>query len=149
MPPVASRACRDCGCALRHSHAGDRCDPCTLNRRSGMPRLPLSAWDSEGLQYAVKSQDMGRVIAAWRRHRAHGADRVSQLRLAELVGVSQGQLSKIESGGHDLNNRLDLLRSWARVLGMPPHLSWFGPIDDYSGTESTAARPADSVEDVD
>ncbi|MFL6110680.1 MAG: hypothetical protein ACJ786_04940 [Catenulispora sp.] len=92
---------------------------------------------------------MGRVIATWRRHTAHGADRVSQLRLAELAGVSQGQLSKIEAGGHELNNRLDLLRSWAKLLGMPPQLSWFGPIDDYSGTESTAEDPAASVEDVD
>jgi transcriptional regulator with XRE-family HTH domain len=91
---------------------------------------------------------MGKVIAAWRRHPAHGGDRVSQLRLADVAGVSQGQLSKVEAGGHELNNRLDLLRLWAKLLGMPSRLSWFGPIDDHSGTESSDGAPLDSVGDV-
>lgn len=69
---------------------------------------------------------MGSLITLWRTHPARGRRAVSQRRLAAELKMSQGQLSRIESGYTKIVN-LDTLRWWAEALGLPPALSWFGP----------------------
>ncbi|MGV9822971.1 hypothetical protein [Nocardia xishanensis] len=65
---------------------------------------------------------MGKVIAAYRTHRAHPGP-ISQTRLASWLGITQGQLSRIETGPPVAH--LDRLTEWARLLAIPANLLWF------------------------
>lgn len=66
---------------------------------------------------------MGALAAAWRHHPAHGRG-IAQAELAEQLGLSQGQLSRLEAGRNKVIS-LDRLQHWARVLGIPAELLWF------------------------
>lgn len=72
---------------------------------------------------ALASRDMGRVSYAYRRHAEPGRV-LSQAELAHRIGVTQGQVSRIERGDNRVTS-LDRLAAWATALGIPPGLLWF------------------------
>ncbi|MEV0032693.1 helix-turn-helix transcriptional regulator [Nocardia sp. NPDC050793] len=84
--------------------------------------VPPGFWDSPTIRSALESRHMGKVVAAYRTHRAHPAP-ISQTRLASWLGITQGQLSRIENGPPVAH--LDKLIEWARVLAIPAALLWF------------------------
>ncbi|MGH3822742.1 MAG: helix-turn-helix domain-containing protein [Pseudonocardiaceae bacterium] len=78
---------------------------------------------------AFASRHMGKVIRAYRCHPFHGRQPLPQDVVAGWIGVTQGQLSRIENG--PIIVHLDRLMHWARVLSIPSSCLWFTlPEDD-------------------
>ncbi|HEX5117892.1 MAG TPA: helix-turn-helix transcriptional regulator [Pseudonocardiaceae bacterium] len=89
------------------------------------------------MRAAFESQDMGKVLKAYRNHRRHLhllGKALNQEVLGRWLGLTQAQVSKFENGKPEQN--LQTLRSYARILHMPPHMLWF----DMPGQTRLAAR---------
>ncbi|HLK42087.1 MAG TPA: helix-turn-helix transcriptional regulator [Thermoleophilia bacterium] len=78
--------------------------------------LPPQFWNSWDVQQAALGGSPGEVIALARQ--AHG---LSQGELGALAGFSQSAISRLEAGGN-LGFDIRVLRSLARLLGIPPRL---------------------------
>lgn len=72
---------------------------------------------------ALRSQHFGRVIRAFRRHPHHGDRPLTQSVIAGWLGISQEQLSRIETGSPVVH--LDRLIAWAGILRIPAEHLWF------------------------
>ena len=81
---------------------------------------------------------IGQVIRAYRHHPFHGSRPLSQELVAGWLGLTQTQLSRIESGPpvKDLNK----LIAWARTLNIPADLLWF-KLPEVEASTPTARRP--------
>jgi transcriptional regulator with XRE-family HTH domain len=121
------RACRGCGAHLASDNAGLFCASCGRARHR-VPQLPATAWRTEDMRDALRSKDIGIVIQAYRQHPAHGPRAIPQTELASWLGITQGQLSRIENGRNRVRD-LDKMIHYARKLGVPAELLWF-EIDD-------------------
>jgi transcriptional regulator with XRE-family HTH domain len=86
------------------------------------PGVPAEFWSTDHMWDALASWDMGRVITAYRRNPFHGAVLPQEI-VAGWMGITQAQLSRIESGPPIKD--LDKLIQWARTLRIPPRLLWF------------------------
>ncbi|SCL19030.1 Helix-turn-helix domain-containing protein [Micromonospora inyonensis] len=120
-----ARYCR-CGTRLARDNATGRCSPCSSYGRHqphAAPDVPADFWDEVVLREALQSRHMGRVIRAWRTHPHHGRHPISQDRAASWVGMSQAQLSRIETGPPIVH--LDRLVQWATALRIPEDRLWF------------------------
>ncbi len=80
---------------------------------------------------------MGLLIKAFRKHPAHGRQPISQETAARWAGLSQAQLSRIESRGI---SDLERLAEWAKILGIPPRYLWFRLPDDRAKEPETVNR---------
>jgi transcriptional regulator with XRE-family HTH domain len=87
------------------------------------PEVPPEFWSDPEVRGALASQHMGQVIYAYRQHPAHGRRPISQEVVAAWAGMSQGQLSRVETGPPIVH--LDRLVQWARLLRIPPRHLWF------------------------
>ncbi|WP_280335673.1 helix-turn-helix transcriptional regulator [Nocardia wallacei] len=119
------RRCQGCGGPLARDNTTSRCAACTGSARTSLhrpPPLPPGFWDDATVRAALADRHMGRVIAAYRRHRGHRVP-VRQADVAAWAGLSQARLSRLETG--PATQRLDDLVFWARLLDVPPHLLWF------------------------
>ncbi|HKR48132.1 MAG TPA: helix-turn-helix transcriptional regulator [Pseudonocardiaceae bacterium] len=93
------------------------------------------------MRAAFASRHMGRVIRAYRRHPFHGRQPLPQDVVACWIGVTQGQLSRIENGPTIVH--LDRLMHWARILRIPSSCLWFTlPEDDRAAVPATDLVPA-------
>ncbi|WP_343444544.1 helix-turn-helix transcriptional regulator [Micromonospora schwarzwaldensis] len=63
------------------------------------------------------------MIRAYRHHPYHGRQPLPQATVAGWFGVTQAQLSRVETGPPMVH--LDRLAQWARVMGIPAHILWF------------------------
>lgn len=75
------------------------------------------------MREALVSRHMGRVIRSFREHPLHGRDTISQSAVAEWIGITQAQVSRIENGTAIVD--LDRLTDWALLLGIPEAYLWF------------------------
>jgi transcriptional regulator with XRE-family HTH domain len=82
---------------------------------------------------------MGQVFYAYRAHPLHGRV-VSQETLAGWLGLTQAQLSRIESARTPPQD-LGKLMSWAHSLGIPASLLWF-KLPSEKSAEATEVSPA-------
>src|SRR5947209_19017895 len=94
------------------------------------------------MRQALAARHMGRVIQAYRRHPFHGRHPLAQDVVGAWIGVTQGQLSRIENGPTIVH--LDRVMHWARVLGIPSSCLWFALPEDAraaptNGQPETAA----------
>ncbi|WP_169812592.1 helix-turn-helix domain-containing protein [Nocardia acidivorans] len=82
------------------------------------------------------------MIQLFRHHPVHGAGPLPQAELAGRLGITQGHLSRIESGQTRVRD-IDKLTRYARVLGIPEGLLWFEVDDNVPHTElpSVTAYP--------
>jgi transcriptional regulator with XRE-family HTH domain len=92
-------------------------------RANGVPDLPEEFWQEPVLREALASRHMGQVIRAWRTHPQHGRHPFAQDRVAVWMGITQAQLSRIETGPPPAH--LDRLVQWAQVLHIPQERLWF------------------------
>jgi transcriptional regulator with XRE-family HTH domain len=128
--------CDRCGKRLAHDNAGGYCAPCQVGSPgrdlfAAAPDVPAQFWDSHAMRDALASRHMGRVIRAYRHHPFHGRRPLPQDVVGVWIGVTQGQLSRIENGPTIVH--LDRLMHWARVLGIPSSCLWFTlPEDDQA-----------------
>ncbi|RMI28456.1 XRE family transcriptional regulator [Nocardia stercoris] len=93
---------------------------------------------------ALAAEDMGAVIAAFRHHPTHGHRPLPQGIVAGWLGITQGQLSRIENGRSRVRN-LDTLVRYAQVLRIPPELLWFvvpAAVDDAPQSDQPARLPS-------
>jgi len=105
------------------------------------PDVSAEFWDSHAMREALASRHMGRVIRAYRHHPFHGRQPLPQDVVAGWLGVTQGQLSRIENGPTIVH--LDRLMHWARVLGIPSSCLWFTlPEDDRAAASGVHLMPA-------
>ncbi len=136
--------CHRCGTRLAYDNTGGYCAPCQGGRRVGFavaPDVPAEFWDSHAMRQALASRHMGRVIQAYRRHPFHGRHPLAQDVVGAWIGVTQGQLSRIENGPTIVH--LDRLMHWARVLGIPSSCLWFTlPEDDRAAPTGGQLGPA-------
>ncbi|WP_405092617.1 XRE family transcriptional regulator [Micromonospora sp. NBC_01392] len=96
--------------------------------------VPESFWDHEPVRMALAGRHLGRVIRAYRYHPYHGRSPLPQSVVAGWLGITQAQLSRIETGPALVH--LDRLAHWASLLRIPPTRLWFA-----TGTHS----PADTI----
>ncbi|WP_225978045.1 helix-turn-helix domain-containing protein [Gandjariella thermophila] len=121
------------------------CHRCRRSARSevfGPPEVPESFWDHPVFASAFADRDMGALLAAYRHHPQH-VNRITQDRMATWLGISQAQLSRYENGENPID-RMDRLRHFAAVLGIPPERLWF----DRRGPAQPPQTGAGSAQDV-
>ncbi|WP_189213463.1 helix-turn-helix domain-containing protein [Actinokineospora fastidiosa] len=104
---------------------GDQvCAECEQEGEMRAPLRPRDFWIAPPLAHAFADRDMGALVRAYRYHPVHGHRALSQETVARWLGISQSQLSRVESG----RNRVDTLSKlvhYARVLRIPADLLWF------------------------
>lgn len=121
------RYCDTCGTRLAKDNRLNQCTTC--QRKTGdlslgpPPALAADFWTSGVIAQALHSWHIVQVIRAYRHHPFHGLRPLSQELVAGWLGLSQTQLSRIESGlpVKDLGK----LIAWARALSIPTDLLWF------------------------
>lgn len=126
-----SQWCGSCHRRLATDNFTGLCGTCTRaarERLSEPPAVSTGFWDYPPLGQALADRHMGRVIAAFRRHPAHGTG-VRQADVARWAGISQVRISRIENGPPI--RQMDSLVYWAKLLSIPPHRLWF-QIPGYS-----------------
>ncbi len=112
------RRCYHCRAALRPGHAVGLCADCA--RLAGLKRpIPSGFYDKPALRTALAAYDFGTVFRAVRQQTG-----LSQLRLAELVELSQPRVSEVERGKHHLRD-IRLLVRISAALGIPASLLGF------------------------
>ncbi|KJE20110.1 Helix-turn-helix protein [Frankia torreyi] len=137
-----------CGARLARDNATGLCGPCQRKAPTSANEpaaLPLAFWQSSrDLLDALDAWHMGRVIAAYRIH-PHHVPPLSQEAVAGWMGITQTQLSRIESG-EPITDLTKLIR-WAQVLGIPEELLWFRlRPSDGNATSSGAATTMHRLE---
>ncbi len=127
--PARHRYCR-CGTHLAADNTGNQCARCERASRDKLiapPEVPAEFWQAEQFRQAFAAQHIGWVARTYRMHPYHyavyGPDGISQTLLGQWLGLSQPQVSRIETGPPIRD--LDTLVYWARVLRIPPRLLWF------------------------
>ncbi|MBL0886202.1 helix-turn-helix domain-containing protein [Myceligenerans indicum] len=126
---TTSRYCTGCATRLATDNTSPTCAGCS--RRGGgegAPEQSRAFWETDLMRDALSTQNMGVVVAAYRRHPQHGHRALAQTRVARWLGITQGQLSRIESGVNKVTD-LDRLRTYAQALKIPAGLLWFAPAD--------------------
>ncbi|MBX6766939.1 MAG: helix-turn-helix transcriptional regulator [Actinomadura rubrobrunea] len=111
---------------MARDNSGGRCAPCQARARDRFhapPEVPPDFWQAEPLRKALEDWHIGRAIRAYRHHPFHGHKPLSQELVGHWLGMTQTQLSRIESGPPVTD--LDRLIPWARILRIPPDLLWF------------------------
>lgn len=136
-PQQPARYCQ-CGTRLARDNAGDRCGACARQERSSAgqpPDLPAEFWQHPQMREALDSWHFGQVLYAYRTHPHHGRA-LSQGAVANWLGLTQAQLSRIENGPAPQD--LSKLMQWAHSLRIPADLLWF----KLPGSRHQFAAPA-------
>lgn len=141
------RICLRCGAWIAAYHDDDVCTPCG-RRRGRPPRLPAAEWRTRVMRTALASRDMATVLRAYRHHPAHGGRPIPQAEVARWLGITQGQLSRIENGRNRIHD-MDKLTHYARVLAIPSTLLWFETAEEPEGRPSTGTVRLPSGRSVD
>jgi DNA-binding XRE family transcriptional regulator len=92
-----------------------------LNSVTSASQLPDGFWLAEPLQLAIEARDFGQLLRAYRHARC---PELTQETLATLLGITQGQISRIERG-ITLVQDLAKLTDWTQTLGVPDQYLWF------------------------
>ncbi|MYS21211.1 MULTISPECIES: XRE family transcriptional regulator [unclassified Streptomyces] len=101
--------------------------------------MPEEFWQDDRLREALAGWHMGQVFYAYRVHPWHSRV-VSQETLAGWLGLTQAQLSRIESASTAPQD-LGKLMSWAHSLRIPGYLLWF-KLPSEKPAEAAEAPPA-------
>ena len=123
----AARYCMRCGGRLARDSRASMCAPCRQLSGIGSDHAPgfgADFWYTDQMRDSFASRDMGTVVRAYRYHPAHGHKPLPQETVSRWLGVTQSQLSRIESGRNRVDT-LDKLIHYARSLKMPADLLWF------------------------
>ncbi|MDV9168912.1 helix-turn-helix transcriptional regulator [Streptomyces sp. W16] len=143
--PPPARYCA-CGTRLARDNAAPQCHACQRKRQAAAvvqpPAVPAAFWDDERMREALDTWHMGKVLYAYRTHSHHGRV-LSQEVVADWLGLTQAQLSRIENGAAPQD--LGKLMQWAHSLRIPADLLWFKlklPVTKHQAPKhSAAAKP--------
>lgn len=125
------RRCRFCGTVLRAGSNDTMCGSCA--RASGFRQpVPDGFYEDAALRAALARYDFGTVFAAVRQQTG-----LSQLQLADLLGLSQSRISAVERGERRLTH-VSLAARLATVLCIPAPLLGF-PADAHTDVPGSVA----------
>ncbi len=150
MTVQRSGRCRRCGTHLARDNTAGYCAACqavSRDRFAAPLDVPAEFWDHQGIREALAARHMGRLIRAYRYHPFHGRRALPQGVVARWLGVTQGQLSRIEHGAPTVH--LDRLIYWARVLRIPSSRLWFSLPEDHRASASQAPSNVPAHEEFD
>jgi transcriptional regulator with XRE-family HTH domain len=92
---------------------------------TGVPLVPpADLWERTEIRTALLNRHFGRFLRAFR---AAQVPQVKQADLADWLGITQGQLSKIERSAASPSDLVKLTK-WAQALHVPADLLWFDPL---------------------
>lgn len=114
-----------CGARLAADNRVGQCAACNRRDReleASAPKVPPEFWTTDQMRDALAAQHIGRLSAAYRLSPLHRRP-ISQERLGLWLGLTQAQVSRVESGPPVRD--LDRLVHWAITLRVPPELLWF------------------------
>ncbi len=114
-------------------------------RGSAPPEAPVHRahfWEQPELRAAARERHFGQLLRAYRLAQTPP---VQQTQLARWLGISQGQLSRLERAVPPVRD-LTKLDRWARALHTPAQLLWFELSPDSS--ETLAAPPLRATVEV-
>jgi transcriptional regulator with XRE-family HTH domain len=111
-------------------------DPVTDMAMADAPQpLPADFWEQPEIRAALASRHFGRFL---RVYRASQSPRINQADAARWLGITQGQLSKIERSSLPVTDLSKLCR-WAQALHVPADLLWFS-LSPVSPEEAPSER---------
>ncbi len=148
MTAQRERRCHRCRTRLARDNTAGYCAACqevSRDRFAAPLDVPADFWEHPSIKEALAARHMGRVIRAYRYHPFHGRQALSQGIVAQWLGITQGQLSRIEHGAPVVH--LDRLMYWARVLGIPWAGLWFTLPEDGRAVATTV--PTSSLDSHD
>jgi transcriptional regulator with XRE-family HTH domain len=120
---TTERSCTSCAATITCEGSRPLCDVCAKNDRNGWCPLPQPStfWDDRDIRSAINARSFGDLLKAYRlAHRPV----VKQAQLAKWLGITQGQVSRLESGRTSAQD-IEKLTRWSRVLHVPLSLMWF------------------------
>lgn len=140
--------CDRCNARTAADNVSPHCAPCQRSIGTTRRCPPASFWHSELVARAVLLRDFGLIVRAARESCVPSA---TQMEMANWLGLSQAQVSRIESGRTPANDLTKLAR-WAAVLGAVPGSLWFdfsaaGSSGAAAPNHATLASAADSIGD--
>jgi transcriptional regulator with XRE-family HTH domain len=141
MAHSGGRFCAGCGGRLARDNTASLCSPCGQTHRheqNEAPRFNAEFWHTDEMHDALASKDMGVLVRTYRRHPAHGRKPLPQADTARWLGITQGQLSRIEAGRNRVRD-LDKLIHYARRLRIPVELLWYDVGEDEPHSPRMAA----------
>lgn len=121
-----TRHCTSCTAALAADNSAELCGSCAKTAQAApdvAPVLSADFWEQAEIRSALLSRNFGRFL---RTYRTVQQPQVKQTQLAHWLGITQGQLSRIERSSIPVGD-LHKLGTWARVLHVPPDQLWFRP----------------------
>src|SRR3954469_5606795 len=105
MSVAETAYCASCGGALATDNRDRLCSPCGRRRSAVPPGAPPALWTSDEVTRATTDCDFGELLRAYRRA---FTPPVTQTALADWLDLSQGQVSRIESGRTAINDLVKL-----------------------------------------
>jgi transcriptional regulator with XRE-family HTH domain len=136
-----TRHCTSCRAALAAGNSAELCGSCaeaTQTAPDVAPMLSADFWEQPEIRSALLSRNFGRFLRAYRTVQD---PQVKQTQLAHWLGITQGQLSRIERSSIPVGD-LYKLATWARVLHVPPDQLWFSPSSALSNPSDAASNRA-------
>jgi|GEM_PF-1975278 len=137
----AHPSCASCGAALAADTLTDQCGTCAKAAQTapdGAPVLPPDFWEQPDIRSALLSRHFGRFL---RTYRMAQSPPVKQVQFARWLGITQGQLSRIERSTTPIRD-LHKLETWARALHVPPDRLWFSPSPASSDNDDAPPNQA-------
>lgn len=116
------RNCVRCGARIATDHASQRCSPCSREPVVGSG-FGGALWGAPSLRDALERRDFGALLKAYREV-FHPP--LTQAELGRRMGLSQAQVSRIETGRTPVRD-VAKLTTWSELLGVPNHAAWFVP----------------------
>lgn len=144
------RECRSCDVRLAADNRGGVCGPCArraADNSGSPPEVDDAFWDQVEIRESLDERHFGRFLRAYRK--AQGVE-ITQADLARWLGLTQGQVSRIERAQTPIHD-LGKLDRWASALGVPQRCLWFTLTSQSSDACSPVAngptlRPSTDVE---
>ena len=131
--------CDSCDAALPAGDDAGLCSQCTENAQvapDGAPLLAADFWEYPEIRSALLDRHFGRLLRAYRTSQS---PQIKQAELARWLGITQGQLSRIERSSTPMND-LHKMETWARALHIPLDRLWFTPSPASDVTEHTTSH---------
>nr|WP_157527290.1 helix-turn-helix transcriptional regulator [Kibdelosporangium sp. MJ126-NF4] len=105
--------------------------------KESAPSVPPDFWEQPTLLAALRERHFGRFLRAYRLVHEPA---IQQVQLAAWIGITQGQLSRIERGVSPVHD-LAKLEAWSRAINVPQDLLWFKFSDDSNDETETPSTP--------
>ena len=137
----AGRHCTSSSTTPSDDDLTDNCESCEeamQDEADAAPVLPAEFWEQPEIRSALLSRHFGRFL---RTYRTSQSPQIKQSQLAHWLGITQGQLSRIERSSTPIGD-LHKLDAWARALRVPLDRLWFNPASASSSPDDAAASPA-------